>query len=148
MTNQKYKYNDSELYLKIKSFVFEGFLLLKKDLDNFYDLRDEILQNNNPFYMSILSRTKPKFSYLINRYRQHLEGLPEFSKCDEYIKRHDLLSKFIRGKVGTKCDFKTRWSSHYLLSLLERMAEVYFITNITNKSKMLQNELDDNFDEI
>ncbi len=148
MSDENNKYSDNELHLKIKTFAFQGFSLLKRDLDEFYDIRDEILRNNNPFYYTMLSQTKPKFSYLINVYRQQLEKLPEFIAFDEYLKEHDILSKFISGKIGTKCDFKTRWSHHYLLSFLENMTEKYFITNISKKSKMLQNELDDLFDQI
>jgi len=148
MTTTDYK--DTELYLKIQSFIRKGFSIIKNDLDRFYDIRNGILTNhqNNHFYFSILSSTKPKFSYLTERYRSQLENLSEYAICDEFMKKHESVSKFINNKVGTECDFGVRWSSYYLFSFLEKMAEIYFITNITKRSIMKENEFFKNFDRI
>jgi hypothetical protein len=143
-------YKDTELYLKIKSFIRNGFSIIKNDLDRFYEIRREILTNhqNNRFYTSILSPTKPDFSHLIERYRSQIEKLSEYDICDEFMKKHEYVSKFINHKVGTECDFQVRLSSYYLFSFLKTIAEIYFVTSITKRSLMKENEFFENFDRV
>lgn len=120
-------FHNPELYAKVKALVEKAIPIMESDVKEAWGIKTQILQKPNPFFYTLLSTSKPEFERMILTYRYyHIEKLPEFESCEQFMKCDPVISKYINSHVGTRRGLTWIWTPHHVYYMLERLVEQLF----------------------
>ena len=116
-----------ELHDRVKALVEKAIAIMEPDVKEAWSIRTEILRKRNPFFYTLLSTSKPEFDRMILTYKyHHIEKLPEFESCEEFMKSDPIISKYINNYIGTSRKLIWIWTSHHVYRILKRLVEEIF----------------------
>lgn len=120
-------FRNPELYIKVKALVEKAIPIMEPDVRESWGIKKQIIQKRNPFFYTLLSKSKPEFERMILTYKYyHIEKLPEFESCEQCVRSDLVISKYINSHVGTARGLTWIWTPHHLYYMLERLVEDLF----------------------
>jgi hypothetical protein len=122
-------FQNPNLCAKMRALIQKAFSIMKPNLDEALGIRTGIVKKGqtSPFLFTLLSSSKPRFDYLINRYKHvYVEKLPESKDCKDLMESDRAILNYVNKYVGTSRGLVWIWTSTYVDYILEKIVERYF----------------------
>lgn len=121
-------FRNPELYNKMKTLVEKALSMIQADVLQAWSIRTDILNTNKAFIYTLLSQSKPRFEYLIFRYKSTIDKLIEFEEFNKTISSDQVVSNYFHKYVGTSRGLEWIWRSKYVYYILEELIQSLFYT--------------------